>query len=81
MNLQPLALEALSEFVRTYPQPVMGRAHRVFLGRDEIAVIEVRPRTGEYRRFLVDVITRVGLPVRYFFALRDDGAMERQDED
>ncbi len=81
MNQPPLAIQALEEFQRTYPHPVMGRAHRVFIGRDEIAVIETRPRSGERRRFMVDVISRVGLPARYHYAITEDGELERRSED
>lgn len=81
MSNQPLARQALEEFRRVYPCSALGRAHRVFIGRDEVAVIEMRPRDGEQRRFMLDVISRVGLPSRYIYALLDDGGLERRQED
>ena len=81
MNHTPLVRQALEEFQTTYPRPVVGRAHRVFIGRDEIAVIELRPRHQELRRFMVDVISRMGLPTRYHYAINDDGELERRDGD
>ncbi|MGE0667993.1 MAG: hypothetical protein AB7O49_15660 [Sphingomonadales bacterium] len=81
MRHQSLVREALAEFRRIYPDPMVGRAHRAFVGRDEIAVIETRPRAGEDRRFLVDVISRTGLPSRYHYALAGDGEPERVPEE
>ena len=81
MNHQPIVQQALEDFQRVYPRPVVGRAHRVFVGRDEAAVIEMRPRAGEHRRFMVDVISRIGLPARYHYTIGADGELERRNED
>lgn len=81
MANQPIVRQALEEFRRVYPSPVPGRAHRVFIGRDEVTVIEMRPRDGEHRRFMLDVISRVGLPSRYIYAVLEDGELERRRED
>ncbi len=81
MKHQPLVQQAIEDFRRVYPHPAMGRAHRVFVGREEAAVIEVRPRTGEQRRFMIDVISRVGPPSRYHYALGEDGTLEGQQDD
>ena len=48
---------------------------------DEVTVIEMRPRDGEHRRFMLDVISRVGLPSRYIYAVLEDGELERRRED
>lgn len=81
MKHQPLVQQALEDFQRLYPRPVMGRAHRVFVGRDEAAVIEMRPRDGEQRRFMIDVISRVGPPSRYQYAIGADGTIEGRRDD
>ncbi len=81
MTHQPIVQQALEDFQRIYPRPVLGRAHRVFVGRDEAAIIEMKPRIGERRRFMVDVISRVGLASRYQYALGDDGELQRRDDD
>jgi hypothetical protein len=81
MNHRTFVEHVLEEFQQTYPLPAIGRAHRVFVGRDEAAVIELRPEAGERRRFMVDVLNRMGLPTRYHYTIRDDGTLEGRRED
>ena len=73
VTYERMACLAAEEFQRAYPDVKIGKAHKAFIERQEITIIEVRAESGEKRRFSVAIFDRVNPLPRLLCMVSEDG--------
>jgi hypothetical protein len=73
VTYERMACFAAEEFQRAYPDVRIGKAHKTFIERNEITIIELRAESGERRRFSVAIFDRVNPLPRLLCAILEDG--------